>query len=181
MPGKTGAHYCVFSPVHGAYQLLGLSHPGSPVNGAGRKSSGAVREPGVNAGPNTAARKPRERGKPASSNRATRSSCRATAAHNPYGKHHLHRPRRANGVLDVSGVRDQRRSLSVHDLLGRVHAQVSEVTERFPDRSRKLNRCGKGGSGLRRTGRRGTSAARRPSAHRQPDNKVHRPLRGTGS
>ena len=66
MPRKTGAHYGVFSPVHGAYYLLGLSHPGSPVNGAGRKSSGAVCEPGVNTGPNTAARKPRERGKPAS-------------------------------------------------------------------------------------------------------------------
>jgi len=66
MPGKTGAHYCVFSPVHGAYHLLGLSHPGSPVNGAGRKPSGVVCEPGVNAGPNTAARMHRERGKPAS-------------------------------------------------------------------------------------------------------------------
>jgi len=66
MPGKTGADYCIFRPVHGAYQSSGLSHSGSPVNGAGREPSCAVCEPGVNAGPNTAAPKPRERGKTAS-------------------------------------------------------------------------------------------------------------------
>ena len=143
MPGKTGADYCVFSPVHGAYQSSGLSHSGSPVNGAGRKSSFAVGEPGVNAGPNTAAPKPRERGKPVSSGGQRCVEQRGLRTQGCRMRPRLgHRPGRAmhrDPGLFASRVAATRRHSKVQSIARRAqHQGVGCKPERVAARSKEL-------------------------------------------